>query len=118
MQAEGRGKCSGLRSWQVIEPLVTEHTWRTDSGRSDMAHELYVEDGELNLGSRPLRGRQAIYEWGRQLVENPPWNASTPTCSTEATPSTSRRPRGCQSDQLAGHRDLGVIQLTGTLSAG
>ena len=29
-----------------------------------------------------------------------------------------RRPRGCQSGQLAGHRDSGFGELTGTLSAG
>ena len=61
--------------------LVTEHAWRTDNGRSDTVHQLYVEDGELDLGSRPLRGSQAIYQWGRQLVENPPWNAIRRMCA-------------------------------------
>jgi hypothetical protein len=53
--------------------LVTEHAWRTDNGRSDTLHELWAEDGELDLGSTTLRGRKAIAEWGRQLVEHPPW---------------------------------------------
>ena len=61
--------------------LVTEHAWRTDNGRADTLHELYVEDGELEQGSTPLRGRQAIHEWGRQLVENPPWNAIRHVCT-------------------------------------
>jgi hypothetical protein len=52
--------------------LVTEHAWRTDNGRSDTLHELWAEDGELDLGSTILRGREAIAEWGRQLVEHPP----------------------------------------------
>jgi hypothetical protein len=53
--------------------LVTEHAWRTDNGRSDTLHELWAEDGELDLGSTTLRGRDAIAEWGRRLVEHPPW---------------------------------------------
>jgi SnoaL-like domain len=53
--------------------LVIEHAWRTDNGRSDTLHELWAEDGELDLGSSTLRGREAIAEWGRQLVEHPPW---------------------------------------------
>jgi SnoaL-like domain len=53
--------------------LVIEHAWRTDNGRSDTLYELWAEDGELDLGSSTLRGRAAIAEWGRQLVERPPW---------------------------------------------
>jgi hypothetical protein len=52
---------------------VIEHAWRTDNGRADTLHELWAEDGELDLGSTVLRGRQAIADWGSQLVENPPW---------------------------------------------
>lgn len=61
--------------------LVVEHAWRNDSGRADTLHELYAEDGELDLGSTPLRGRQAIHDWGRQLVESPPWNAIRHVCA-------------------------------------
>jgi hypothetical protein len=61
--------------------LVTENAWRADNGRSDTLHELYVEDGELDVGSAPLRGRQAIYEWGRQVVQSPPWNAIRRVCA-------------------------------------
>jgi len=53
--------------------LVVEHAWRTDNGHSDTLHELWAEDGELDLGSSTLRGQAAIAEWGRQLVERPPW---------------------------------------------
>jgi hypothetical protein len=56
-----------------LSRLVTEHSWRTDNGRSDTLHELWAEDGELDLGSTVLRGRQAIAEWGRQITANPPW---------------------------------------------
>ena len=55
-----------------LSRLVIEHAWRTDNGRADTLHELWAEDGELDLGSTVLRGRQAIADWGRQLVENPP----------------------------------------------
>lgn len=66
-----------------LRRLVTEHAWRTGNGRSDTLHELYLDDGELHLGSgsTPLRGRQAICEWGPQLVENPPWNAIRHVCA-------------------------------------
>src|SRR5262245_26395414 len=56
-----------------LSRLVIEHAWRTDNRRADTLHELWAEDGELDLGSTVLRGRQAIADWGRQLVENPPW---------------------------------------------
>jgi hypothetical protein len=48
--------------------LVVEHTWRVDNGRADTVHELYVDDGELLVGPTPLRGREAIREWGRRTV--------------------------------------------------
>jgi SnoaL-like domain len=50
-----------------LSRLVTEHAWRADHGRADTIHELYVDDGELIVGPTPLRGREAILEWGRQL---------------------------------------------------
>jgi hypothetical protein len=56
-----------------LSRLVIEHAWRTDNGRADTLFELWAEDGELDLGSTALRGRQAIADWGRQLVDNPPW---------------------------------------------
>jgi hypothetical protein len=59
--------------------LVTEHAWRVDHGRADTVHELYAEDGALDVGT-PLRGRQAIHEWGRRLVEVPPWRSIRHVC--------------------------------------
>jgi hypothetical protein len=63
-----------------LSRLVTEHAWRVDNGRADTLHELYVDDGESIVGPTPLRGRQAIYEWGRQLVEAPPWSCIRHVC--------------------------------------
>ena len=63
-----------------LSRLVTEHAWRADNGRADTIQELYVDDGELMLGPTPLRGREAILEWGRQLVANPPWRVIRHVC--------------------------------------
>lgn len=51
-----------------------------DNSRADTVHELYVDDGELNVPPTPLRGRQALIEWGRQLVEAPPWRSIRHAC--------------------------------------
>jgi hypothetical protein len=64
-----------------LSRLVMEHAWRTDVGRADTVHELYVEDGVLDLGT-PLRGRKAIYEWGLKLVEAPPWRSIQHVCGS------------------------------------
>jgi len=53
-----------------LSRLVNEHAWRADNGRADTIHELYTDDGELSLGPSALRGREAILDWGRQLVAN------------------------------------------------
>jgi SnoaL-like domain len=63
-----------------LSRLVNEHAWRADNGRADTIHELYIDDGELAIGPTPLRGREAILEWGRKLVENPPWRSIRHVC--------------------------------------
>lgn len=63
-----------------LSRLVTEHAWRTDAGRADTLHELYVDEGELLLPQTRLLGRQAIYEWGRQLDAAPPWRSIRHVC--------------------------------------
>jgi hypothetical protein len=63
-----------------LSRLVIEHTYRNDSGRPDTVHELYTEDGVLELQGTTLRGRKAIAEWGRQLAENPPWRLIRHVC--------------------------------------
>ena len=63
-----------------LSRLVNEHAWRADNGRADTIHDLYIDDGELILGPSPLRGREAIREWGRQLVANPPWRVIRHVC--------------------------------------
>jgi hypothetical protein len=63
-----------------LSRLVTEHAWRVDNGRADTVHELYLDDGELIVPPALLRGRQAIYEWGRRLVEAPTWRCIRHVC--------------------------------------
>ena len=59
-----------------LQRLVTEHAMRVDNGHADTVHELYTEDGELDIGNpTPLRGRPAIREWGRKIDESPPWRS-------------------------------------------
>jgi len=64
-----------------LSRLVMEHGWRTDNGIADTIHELYVDDGELLLPGTPLRGRQAIREWGKQIAQSPPWRSIRHSCS-------------------------------------
>jgi hypothetical protein len=62
-----------------LSRLVIEHGWRADHGFADTLHELYVDDGVLDVGV-PLRGREAIREWGRQIVAHPPWRCIRHVC--------------------------------------
>ena len=56
-----------------LSRLVIEHAWRVDNGRADTVHELYTDDGELILPPGPVRGRDALRAWGRQIVDRTPW---------------------------------------------
>jgi hypothetical protein len=64
-----------------LSRLVIEHIWRNDNGHADTLHELYTDDAELMLPQTPLHGRQAIYEWGRQIAANPPWHSIRHVCT-------------------------------------
>jgi hypothetical protein len=44
--------------------LLTEIAWRIDHGKAATVHELFLEDGEMQLGPTVLRGRGAIRQWG------------------------------------------------------
>ena len=55
-----------------LSRLVIEHTFRADNGLSNTLDELYADNGELILPGAELRGRKAIHEWGRRIVENAP----------------------------------------------
>jgi hypothetical protein len=63
-----------------LSRLVIEHAWRTDHAQSHTLHELWVDEGELDLGSTVLRGRDAIRAWGRELDEHPPWKTIRHVC--------------------------------------
>jgi hypothetical protein len=51
-----------------LSRLVVESAWRVDLGRADTVHELFVDDGELDVG-QICRGREAIRGWGRAIEE-------------------------------------------------
>ena len=67
-----RSNSSAEADYVQLSRLVIKHGRRVDNSRADTVHELYVDDGELNVPPTPLRGRQALIEWGRQLVEARP----------------------------------------------
>jgi len=93
-----------------LSRLVTEHAWRADNGRADTIHELYIDDGELIIGPTPLRGREAILEWGRQLVENPPWRSIRHVCGNMRFVSDGP-------DEAAGTTILTVFMVAGSEAA-
>ena len=50
-----------------LSRLVIEHAWRADHGRADTIHELYVDDGVLDVGM-PLRdARRSVNGVGSSL---------------------------------------------------
>jgi hypothetical protein len=93
-----------------LSRLVTEHAWRADNGRADTIHDLYINEGELVVGPTPLRGREAIREWGRQLVENPPWRSIRHVCGNMRFVSDG-------SDQAEGITILTVFMVAGAEAA-
>jgi hypothetical protein len=64
----------------ALSRLVLEHGWLTDHGRADEVHELYIDDGELVLPPGPIRGRSALREWGREIVDHTPWRTIRHVC--------------------------------------
>jgi len=65
---------------EQLSRLLIEHVWRVDNGHADTVHELYTEDAELEVGTATLHGRQAIHDWGKQLVASPPWRTIRHVC--------------------------------------
>ena len=66
---------------RLLAALLIEHMWRTDHGKTDTIHELFVEDGEISHGlmhifeggairqtSGRKVGRDAIRTWGQAHV--------------------------------------------------
>lgn len=63
-----------------LSRLAIEHGWLTDHGRADEVHELYIDDGKLTLPNGTIRGREAIADWGRQIVNYTPWRTIRHVC--------------------------------------
>lgn len=55
-----------------LSRLVVESAWRVDLGQADTLHELFTDDGELEVG-RVYRGRDEIRDWGRIIEETKPY---------------------------------------------
>ncbi|MGW5557359.1 nuclear transport factor 2 family protein [Micromonospora sp. NPDC003944] len=55
-----------------LSRLVEESAWRVDAGQAGTLHELFVDDGVLDLG-QPAQGRNAIRAWGEELDRNNPY---------------------------------------------
>jgi SnoaL-like protein len=70
----------GEADYVQLSRLVIEHAWRVDNGRADTVHELYVDDGELVVPPAPVRGRQALREWGQRIVQAPAWRSIRHVC--------------------------------------
>lgn len=49
-----------------LNRLVSELAWRVDHRRADAVADLFVDDGEMVLGSAAMRDREEIGAWGRQ----------------------------------------------------
>src|SRR5689334_21527144 len=49
--------------------LVTEAAWRVDEGKANTLHELFVDTGELDMGTRVWKGREEIQQSGRELEQ-------------------------------------------------
>ena len=74
------GKPVSESDYVALSRLVIEHTFRADNGLSNTLDELYADNGELILPGAELRGRKAIHEWGRRIVENAPWRVIRHVC--------------------------------------
>ncbi|MGW4464019.1 nuclear transport factor 2 family protein [Micromonospora sp. NPDC004704] len=55
-----------------LSRLVGESGWRVDAGRASTLHELFTENGVLDIG-QPAQGRDAIRAWGEELERNNPF---------------------------------------------
>ena len=47
-----------------LSRLLTEMVWRMDNGHAATIHELFVEDGILNVSDIPVVGKDALRDWG------------------------------------------------------
>ncbi len=55
-----------------LTQLLNEIVWRVDNRSAATIHELFVEDGSLQVGPTPVIGWKDLSEWGKALDVNPP----------------------------------------------
>jgi hypothetical protein len=63
------GQPVGQADHLELARLVIEIAWRIDHGKAGTVHELFADDGQMNLGQTSLKGREEIREWGRKRDE-------------------------------------------------
>ncbi|MFZ2012532.1 MAG: nuclear transport factor 2 family protein [Nocardioides sp.] len=87
-----------------LSRLVLESAWRVDVGRAYTLHELFVEEGVLEV-DRPYRGWSEIQAWGAHLEKTKPYEGIRHSTSNM---------RFTRSGQDAAGRDTasGVTMLT------
>ena len=70
-----------MSDYLELARLVIEISWRIDHGKADTVAELFVEDGELDLGKTIFKGREEIREWGRKVVNDPQYRGIRHACT-------------------------------------
>lgn len=55
-----------------LSRLLIEMVWRLDNGHAKTVHELFVDDGMLNVAEKPIVGKEALRAWGMAFDEHPP----------------------------------------------
>ena len=55
-----------------LSRLLVEMVWRLDNGCAETVHELFIDDGRLNVGEKPLTGKAALRAWGAEFDKDPP----------------------------------------------
>lgn len=61
--------------------LVTEISWRIDHDEAATVHELFAEDGTLEIGESTLSGHDEIGDWGRRLAQENPYAGIRHVCT-------------------------------------
>jgi hypothetical protein len=54
---------------QELTRLIIEIVWRIDHGKADTVADLFVDHGEMTLGTAHMAGREELLAWGRQRVD-------------------------------------------------
>jgi hypothetical protein len=62
--SEGGGSLVSDADHLQLSRLLIEFGWRVDNGQAQTIHELFMDDGEMMIGTVSTVGRDAIRAWG------------------------------------------------------